>query len=178
MKRFILTSLLTLLTLLPLASAQDAAAGVKIAFVQTTQVLAAHPEGQAAAELSEKARGELAEIQQSVQPLLEKRNAGQALTAEEQDTLELAQRTLQETQQRYQQELETATQPAEEAIDAIIQAVAQEQGYDLVMNFEVARDSGLVVYANTANVPDITQEVISRIEGAAPAAGEGETEGN
>lgn len=176
MKRFILTSLLTLFALLPLASAQDtAAAGVKIAFIQSAQVLAAHPAGQEATRLSEQARTELEQIQQSVQPLLEKRNAGQALTAEEQDTLELTQRTLQETQQRYQQELDAAAQPAEEAIDAIIQEVAAEQGYTLILNYETARSSGLVVYADPATVPDITQEVISRIEGADASAGEGET---
>lgn len=175
MKKPLLTSLLTVLALLPFAIAQEASAGLRIAFVQTAQVLAAHPDGQEATRLGEQARGELEQIQQSAQPLIEKRNAGQALTAEEQDTLELTQRTLEETQQRYQQELDAATQPAEEAIDAIIQEVAQEEGYDLVMNFEVARNSGLVVYADPANVPDITEEVISRIEGATPAAGEGET---
>lgn len=165
MNKALFTGLLTLLTLLPLASAQEAApaAGFSVAFVRSEELLAAHPAGQAASELTEQARTELEGISQSVQPLLEKRNTGEQLTAEEQNTLELSQRTLQETQERYQQEIEAAAQPATEAINAIIQQVAQEEGYSLVMNYAVANTSGLVVYADTAKVPDITQAVIDRI---------------
>lgn len=176
MKKALLTGLLTLLPLAPLAYAQDAAptTGLKIAFIQSAQLLAAHPAGKAAADLTQQAQTELQQISQNVQPLIEKRNAGQQLTADEQDTLELSQRTYQETQQRYQQEIDAAAQPAEQAIDTIIQEVAQEEGYTLVMNFEVARNSGLVVYADEANVPDITEEVLARINaGAGGASGGG-----
>ena len=174
MKNALLTGLLTLLPLASLTHAQDAtpASGFSIAFVQATRLLAAHPAGEEAANLTEQAQAELQQISQSVQPIIEKRNAGQQLTADEQDTLELSQRTYQETQQRYQQEIDAAAQPAEQAIDAIIQEVAQEQGYTLVMNFETARSSGLIVYADTAVVPDITQEVIDRIN-AENGGGEG-----
>lgn len=175
MKRVFLTCLLSLLPVLAFASAQDAApaAGLSIAFIQSSQVLAAHPAGQQAAQLSEQARTELQQITQNVQPLIDKRNAGQQLTAEEQNTLELSQRTLQETQQRYQQEIDAAAQPAEQAIDGIIQQVAAENGYSLVLNREIASTSGLIVYADPAAVPDITEQVVAAIQAANPGAGDG-----
>jgi len=170
-----LTSLLALLALFPLAGAQEAQpqAALNIAFVRSGAVLAAHPAGQEAAQLTEQARTELQEIATTVQPLATKRNARQQLTPEEQNTLELSERTYQETQERYQQDIEAAAQPAEEEINAIIQEIARENGYTLVLNYEVAQTSGLVVYADDSGVPDITEEVVARIEAANPgAAGE------
>ncbi len=173
MNKALLTGLLLFAPLTTLASAQDAApdSTFRIAFIQSARLLAAHPAGQKADELTQQAQAELQQISQNVQPLIDKRNAGQQLTADEQDTLELTQRTYQETQQRYQQEIDAAAQPAEQAIDAVIQQVAQEEGYDLVMNYETARTSGLVVYANTDSVPDITEEVITRINAGDAGAG-------
>ena len=167
------TSLLTLMTLVSFSSAQDAAP-LSIAFVRSGQVLAAHPAGKAAETLTQQARTELEGIAVALQPLQVKANSGTALTPEEQDQLELTQRTIQETQQRYQQEIEAAAKPATDEINAIIQRLAKENGYSLVLNFEVAQTSNLVLYAND-NVPDITEEIIAEIQVANPgAAGEGE----
>lgn len=169
-----LTSLFAFLSLFSLASAQEAAsAPLSIAFVQTSQVLAAHPAGQAAAELTEQARAELQEIATTLQPLVAKANSGQQLTADEQNTLELSQRTYQETQQRYQQEIEAAAQPAEAQINEIISQIAEEAGYTLVLNRELAATSQLVVYG-AESIPDITEEAIARIQAANPGAEGGE----
>ena len=174
MRKSFSTPLFALLTLLSfsLVSAQDtnaAAAPLSIAFVQTSQVLAAHPAGKAAETLTQQARDELQQIATTLQPLVAKANGGQTLTPEEQNTLELSQRTYQETQQRYQQEIQTAAQPAEAEINAIITKVAEENGYTLVLNREVAGSSALVVYG-APSVPDITEEVVKEVQAAHPDA--------
>jgi len=167
MKKPLLAPLVLAFSFLTLGAAQE----LSIAFIRTSEVLAAHPAGQEAAELTEQARAELEEIATTLQPLIAKANSGEQLTPEEQNTLELSQRTYQETQGRYQQEIQAAAAPAEEAINTIIQEVAQEGGYTLVLNRELAATSSLIVYGDPS-IPDITEEVIARIE-AANGGGEG-----
>ena len=170
MRKTLLTPFFAVLTLLSfsLASAQDAAP-LSIAFVQTSRVLAAHPAGKAAETLTQQARDELQQIATTLQPLVAKANGGQTLTPEEQNTLELSQRTYQETQQRYQQEIQNAAQPAETEINNIITQIAEENGYTLVLNRELAATSSLVVYG-ADSIPDITEEAIAQIQAAHPDA--------
>lgn len=157
--------LLALFTALSFSSAQDAAP-LSIAFVSSSQVLAAHPAGQAAEELGQQARTEIQEIEAALRPLVTKANSGATLTAEEQNQLELTQRTYQETRDRYAQDIDAAAQPAEQEIDGIIRQIAAENGYTLVLNFDVARTSGLILYADEGSVPNITEQVIAEIAGA------------
>ena len=160
MKQFLpITLLVSILSLFALSAAQD---GLSIAFVDAGAVLAAHPAGAQAQQLEEQARTELQEIQANVAPLLERLNSGEELTAEERSTLDLSQRTYQETQARYREEIQATIQPAETAVDTIIQEIAQTNGYTLVLNRGVAQTSALVVYAEEG-FPDITQEVIDRV---------------
>lgn len=159
-----LLGLLALFTVLSVSSAQDAAP-FSIAFVSSSQVLAAHPAGQAAEELGQQARTEIQEIEAALRPLVAKANSGATLTAEEQNQLELTQRTYQETRDRYAQDIDAAAQPATEEINTIIQRIAAENGYTLVLNYDVAQTSGLVLYADEGSVPNITEQVIAGIEG-------------
>ena len=76
-----LLATLTLLALFSLASAQEGA--LSIAFVRSGAVLAAHPAGQEAAQLTEQARTELQQIATGLQPLQARANAGEELSAEE-----------------------------------------------------------------------------------------------
>ncbi len=171
-KNVLLTSLLALSTLLPLASAQTPAP-LNIAFVSSRAVLDAHPAGQEASRLTEQARTELQGIATDLQPLQARADAGETLSAEEQNNLELSTRTLQETQQRYRGEIDAALQPATEEINAIVQGIAEESGYTLVLDYDVAQTSGLVVYAADGSVPNITKEVIAAIKAANPGASGG-----
>lgn len=170
MRKTFLTPFFAVLTLLSfsLVSAQDAP--LSIAFVQTSKVLAAHPAGKAAETLTQQARDELQQIATTLQPLVAKANGGGTLTPEEQNTLELSQRTYQETQQRYQQEIQDAAKPAEAEINQLITKIAKANGYTLVLNREVAGGSALVVYG-ADSIPDITEEVVKEIQAAHPDAG-------
>ena len=158
-------SLLALFAVLSVSSAQDAAP-LSIAFVSSSQVLAAHPAGQAAEALGQQGRTEIQEIETALRPLVAKANSGATLTAEEQNQLELTQRTYQETRERYAQDIDAAAQPATQEINTIIQRIAAENGYTLVLNYDVAQTSGLILYADESSVPNITEQVIAGIDGA------------
>ena len=161
MKRFLPTTiLLSILSFFALSAAQEQQP-LSIAFVDAGAVLAAHPAGAQAQQLEEQARTELQEIQANVEPLLTRLNSGEELTAEERSTLDLSQRTYQETQTRYREEIQATIQPAEEAVDAIVAEIAEANGYTLILNRGVAQTSALVVYG--PNVPDITEQVIERV---------------
>lgn len=165
MKRTLLTAFIALFALLPVAAAQQDAKPLTLAFIQTTKVLAAHPDGKKAAELTDQARTELADIQKQLQTIAAKAQSGQQLTSEEQSNAQLLDQTLRETQARYQKEIQAAAQPAEDEINKIITEIAEKHGYALVLNKELAATSSLVVYGSNS-IPDITDEAIKAIQAA------------
>jgi outer membrane protein len=135
----------------------------RIVFVNSQAAIAAHPAGEEAAALEAQAREELGEIRASAQALAERARAGQQLTAEEQERYQTLVATLQTVQQRYESDIAAAAGPAITAVDEAIRAVAQENGYTIVLDAAVAGPQGtnLVVYAQEGL--DITAQVIERI---------------
>ncbi|HZW28588.1 MAG TPA: OmpH family outer membrane protein, partial [Trueperaceae bacterium] len=86
-----------------------------------------------------------------------RQQAGQALTPEEQERLQVSIQTLQALQARYDQDLQALAEPAIAAVNAAIAQVAAQLGVGIVLDANVARDSGLVVWAAPGN--DITPQV-------------------
>ena len=134
-----------------------------IVFVDTQLAIAAHPSGAQAKTLEEQARTEVEALQTELQTLAEKANAGTALTADEQSRFQTLRTTILDVQQNYATQIGQTAQPALDAVDAAIQALAQENGYLIVMDSGVAGQGGwnLVVYA--AEQLNITQQVIDRV---------------
>ena len=64
-------------------------------------------------------------------------------------------------QPAYVEEVAAAAEPAVQAVDQALKAVAAEQGYTVVFDYEVAEQSGMVVYAQDGL--DIPQLVIDRL---------------
>lgn len=137
--------------------------GTRIVFVNSQEVIAAHPAGEEAARIEEQARQETDEIRSSIEELAQRAQAGQELTPEEQERYQTLVTTLQTVQQRYQSEFNAAAQPAVEAVNAAIAAVAEENGYGVVLDSVAAGPQGtnLVVYAQPGL--DITEMVIERV---------------
>lgn len=137
--------------------------GTRIVFVNSQEVIAAHPAGEEAARIEEQARQETDEIRSSIQELAQRAQAGQELTPEEQERYQTLVTTLQTVQQRYQTEFNAAAQPAVEAVNSAIAAVAEENGYSMVLDSVAAGPQGtnLVVYAQPGL--DITEMVIERV---------------
>ena len=137
--------------------------GTRIVYVNSNEAIAARPESAQINDLRTQAQTEIEGIQSQLQALQDKVNSGQDLTVQERQTGQTLQQTLVATQQRWQQDIAAAAEPAITAVQAAIEAIAQENGYDLVLDGAVAGQSGinLVVYADDSL--NITQQVIERI---------------
>jgi Skp family chaperone for outer membrane proteins len=136
----------------------------RIVFVNSQAAIAAHPAGEEATALEAQAREELGEIQSSLQELANRARAGQQLSAEEQERYQTLLATLQSVQQRYDAEIRTVAEPAVAAVDQAIRAIADANGYAIVLDAAVAgpRGTNLVVYAREGL--DITDQVVERIQ--------------
>jgi Skp family chaperone for outer membrane proteins len=136
----------------------------RIVFVNSQAAIAAHPAGEEATALEAQAREELGGIQTSIQEIANRARAGQQLSAEEQERYQTLLATLQSVQQRYDAEIRTVAEPAVAAVDQAIRAIADENGYSIVLDAAVAgpRGTNLVVYAREGL--DITDQVVERIE--------------
>lgn len=160
-----LVSLSLLLSFLSFASAQEAT--LKIAYVYPSRLFQAHPAGQAAAELMQQRDTELDPLVTELQTLQAKAETPEGLNADERARANLLLRTVQQTQQRYVEDIRAAAAPAEAAINEAIAAVSKEGGFTLVLDGELAGAGGssLIVYADQDAVPDITDQVIARLQG-------------
>ena len=145
--------------------AQEGGAAPTIVFVDSQAAINAHPAGAEAAALQEQARGEIDALNADLQTLVQKVNGGEQLTAEEQSRFNQLRTALTSVQQRYAEQVQTAAQPAVEAVDGVIQAIADENGYDIILDSVVAgqqpRGINLVVFARDSL--DITPQVIERV---------------
>ena len=140
---------------------QAQAPEARIAFINSQQAINAHPAGAAAREVEQRGIAEITEIQNNLNAILERARSGAQLTPEEQEAFQTGQIALESTAQRYRDEVAVAAQPAVQAVDETLKTVAAEQGYTVVFDYEVAEQSGLIVYAQDGL--DITQLVIDRL---------------
>lgn len=140
---------------------QAQAPATRIAFINSQQAIDAHPAGAAAREIEQRGIAEITEIQNSLNNIIERAQSGATITPEEQEVFQTGQLALEATARRYSEDVAAAAEPAVIAVDTALKAIAAEQGYTVVFDYEVARQSGLVVYAQDGL--DITELVISRL---------------
>lgn len=140
---------------------QAQAPEARIAFINSQQAINAHPAGAAAREVEQRGIAEITEIQNNLNAIMERARSGAQLSPEEQEAFQTGQIALESTAQRYVEEVAAAAEPAVQAVDQALKAVAAEQGYTVVFDYEVAEQSGMVVYAQDGL--DITQLVIDRL---------------
>jgi outer membrane protein len=162
MKKGLFTTLLLVFGWLSFVQAQDKP--LKIALINKPALLQARPEGQKAAALIQQQNDELKPLLDELQTLQTKSQTTE-LSAEERSRAQLLVSTVEQTRQRYQTDIQAAAAPAEEAINKALTAVAQAQGYTLVIDGDLAglNGIGLFVYVDTAGLPDITQQVIDEM---------------
>lgn len=158
--KFLFASLIISLPLLlaTLVSAQS------FVIIDARTALAAHPAGSAVVDIQTRQQEELAPILQQLEALQTKLRSGQALTIEEQDQGETLMNFLQEAQRRYTEEILAASEPAVQVVNYTICQLAQENGYDIVIDGNTAGQDGLglIVYAN--DQLDITQRVVELVQ--------------
>jgi outer membrane protein len=138
----------------------------RMAFVNTTELLKAHPAGAEAAALMAQRDSDLKPLLDELQ-LLQQKSQTAELSAEERQRATLLVQTVQEARNRYAQDIQTASAPAVEAINSAIATVAQANGYTMILDGELAGIGGLglVVYVDPNSVTDITQLVITQMNG-------------
>ncbi len=137
--------------------------GTRIGFVNSQQAIDSHPAGQAARDIEQRGLTELQEIEANLNALVARAQTGAQITPEEQELYTQYQASLESVSRRYAGEVAAAAEPAVIAVDAALSAVAAEQGFSMIFDFEVARASGLIVYAEDGL--DITELVIQRVQG-------------
>lgn len=158
MKRFSLfVPILAGLLLSSLLVAQNQPAASKIGYLNARAVVEAHPQFARVKEIQAKAEAELKPLREQLQPLDAKIRAGNA-TAQEQQSYRTLSQNLQDSVKKWNDQQNAALRPITEDIDKIVSKIAQEQGFAIVLDQEVAASSGLVVYA--AQELDITQAIV------------------
>ncbi|GIW37946.1 MAG: hypothetical protein KatS3mg074_344 [Meiothermus sp.] len=145
------------LLLSSLLVAQNQPTATKIGYLNARAVVEAHPQFARIKEIQAKAEAELKPLRDQLQPLEAKIRAGSA-TAQEQQNYRILAQSLQETGKKWTDQQNEALRPITEDIDKLVSKVAQEQGFAIVLDQEVAASSGLVVYA--AQELDITQAIL------------------
>ena len=133
----------------------------KIVLVNSQAALLAHPAGAAIENLRNQAQTEIGDLVASLNALESRMMTGPQLSPEEAERYETLQTSLSAVQNRYRDEISAAAAPAEEAVNAVIRELAQENGYTIVLDTLSAQEARLIVYID-ADL-DITQLVIDRL---------------
>lgn len=137
-------------------------ASVKIGIVNVQKVLEVAPGGAGLASLRKQVDADLKKQATNIQALQQKVASGSA-TAADRQTLATATQTYNATGQRYQKQLQDRFAPVAKTVNTAVAATAKAQGYNLVLDYAVAQQSGLVIYAETSKM-DLTQAVIKQLK--------------
>jgi outer membrane protein len=161
MRRFLLlAAILGGLLLSGLLVAQDRPTRAKVGYLDAATVVEAHQQFVRVKELQAKAEAELKPLREQIQSLESKIRSGNA-TAQEQQNYRVLLQGFQEASRKWSDQHSTALRPITQEIDRLIDKFAQEQGFAVVLDREVAARSGLVVYA--AAELDITQAIVGAL---------------
>lgn len=161
----ILLFLLALNLLAPFIAAQNKP--LKIALVNTVDLLQAHPAGQQAKALADQRDADLKPLIDELTVLQSKSQSSEGLSANERQRATILIKSIEDTRNRYEIDIANAGAPAAQAINAAIEAVAKANGYTLVIDGDIAGLNGtqLFVYVDPDSIPDITQQVIAQMNG-------------
>lgn len=130
------------------------AGGTKVGFANVQALFAAHPQNKSVEALKKKANDELSGLRKQIEALQAK---GAKASAAEKQKLETLGKTYNGKLQALDKQLKAKAGPVEASIDKAIDNYAKANGFSVVMDFAVAQQSGLVVYATPAS--DVTEGV-------------------
>ncbi|MDQ3460065.1 MAG: OmpH family outer membrane protein [Deinococcota bacterium] len=133
----------------------------RVVFIDSARLFDAHPQGGEVAALIREREEDLAELRTELEAIVARVQGGQEASLEDRQRYEVLARTIEESNRRWAEEISAAAEPISAAIDGAISTVAQENGYNIVLDGVVASTSGLIVYADSGL--DVTESVIERI---------------
>ncbi|RDI94823.1 OmpH family outer membrane protein [Meiothermus sp. QL-1] len=161
MERFpLLAPSLAGLLLSGLLMAQDRPTAEKIGYLNVQAAVEAHPQFARVRALQAQAEGELRPLQAQLQALEGKIAAGSASQSEQQAYLNLAQQ-FQAAAQKWKEQGDALLMPINQEVERVLGQIAQQQGFALVLDQNVAARSGLVVYAESSL--DLTPAVLAAL---------------
>lgn len=149
------------LLLLTLPHAQQRAS-TRVAIVDVARVVSAAPGGASYAALRKEADANLQKQAQRVQTLQQK-VASKTATAKDRTDLDAAVKTFNTSSANYKKQLEQKFAPVASTVNTAIKNAAAAQGFAIVLDANVAKTSGLIVYADTKTV-DLTQAALNRLK--------------
>jgi len=142
--------------------AQNKPTPTKLGYIEAEKVVAAHPDFKKVKDIQDQAKKELDPLVEKIKPLDAKLKAGNA-TAKEQQDYQILRQSYADAQKKWADKQQTALTPITDEIDKIIAKFAEQQGFAMIFDFKVARDSGLVVYgANDLNVTDAVIKLLPK----------------
>jgi outer membrane protein len=141
--------------------AQTKPQAVKIGFINSDMAIEAHPDYAKVKAVRDQADKELKPLQNQLTQLQQKIQSGQA-TAKDQQDFQTLRQAYQDALKKWSTRTEEAGKPLTEQINKIIKKVAEENGFQVIMDYKVASASNLVVYA--ADGLDVTQKVIEELK--------------
>lgn len=131
----------------------------KVGFVNVDALFAASSGNKDLQALNAKAQAELGPLEKQIQEINAK---GASATAADKDKLNQLLTTYQAKAKDYGTQIQAKSAPVEQAIDKALGDYAKANGFSVVMDRNVAQQSGLVVYADTST--DITEAVKKSIK--------------
>ena len=134
----------------------------RLGIVNVQTVVAALPGSAGYVALTKKADDDIQAQAKAVQALLAKASAVGATNASK-ATYTTAAKKYQTAAQGYQKQLQTSFAPLAGRVNAAVSAVARAQGFSVVLDQRVARDTRLIIYANPQTT-DLTAAVTAKLK--------------
>lgn len=135
----------------------------RVVYVNSQAAIHAHPSAAQLEALRAQARTDIEELVSSITALEQKAASGQQLTPDEADRYTTLQTTITAVDSRYREEIAAAAEPARAAVDQVLNDLAVELDYAIVLDSVAAYETGMIVYADPSL--DITELVIERVQG-------------
>ena len=134
----------------------------RVGIVNVQSVVSGMPGGTDFVALSKKADADIQVQVKAVRALLIRANA-RGSSAADKSAYAVAAKKYQASAQSYQKQLASSFAPLAGRVNTAVTAVARAGGYSVVFDQKVARDNGVVIYAN-AQATDLTAAVTAKVK--------------
>lgn len=142
-------------------SAQTKPQPWRVGFINPDVAIQAHPGYAKLKAVQDQAEKELKPLREQISQLGQKA-LGRPLPAKEQQNLQMLQKALQDGSKKWSERVRAVAKPLLDDIDKEVRRVAEANGFQVVMDYKVAKASGIVVYAAPGN--DLTALVVKELK--------------
>ncbi|WP_027893004.1 OmpH family outer membrane protein [Calidithermus chliarophilus] len=142
-------------------SAQTKPKAFRVGFINPDTAIQAHPNYPKLKSVQDQAEKELKPLRDQINQLGQKARSG-PLSAKDQQGLQSLQKALQDATKKWNERVGTVAKPLLDDIDKEVKKVAEANGFQVVMDYKVAKASSLVVYA--APDSDVTPLVVKELK--------------